>query len=275
MTLFFRKAFIFSLLVPVICFSREWPDVGGILDFSKPESISNRLFILTNPKSGSHLLLYSIMKITQRPLRGRVPLWHFENDPPFFPPENIMCYPLDFSKQTIYWGHEYHLLRPLNHSCNKLLFILRNYKENISSQLLLDHNMQDGSLNLGKLLLEEVLNEGIIFREYLERLKVFDEWDPNYKCLVSFEDLTNYPNYFVPQVLSFIEDDSNHDYFVSHYHEFKIELRERYREKGKDTGSNSDTSFFSKQISKEILQTIDQHVQNAYPDLWNKYLNQF
>lgn len=275
-----KSAFLFgillcTILIPKFCFSREFPDVGGILDFSKPESISNQLFILTNPKSGSHLLLYSIMKITQRPLRGRLPIWHFENDPPCFPPENMMEYPLNFSKPTTYWGHEYHLLKPLNRSGNKLIFILRNYKENISSQLMLKNRSNNQNHDLGDSLLNEILNEGMIFKEYLLRLQLFDSWDPSQRCLVLFDDLIMHPEYFIPDVMSFIGDNSEYLYFIDHYDDFKNELMERYRKKGNSTGSGSTRDFFSKKISIEILQIVDDYVRKNYPTLWNSYLMQF
>ena len=144
------------LFLPLLGFCLDFPDKDGIPDFSKPQEISDQLFILTNPKSGSHLLLYSIMKITKRPLRGRLPLWHFENEPHFFNPENLMGYPIDFSKPTTYWGHEYTLLSKLNKKRNKLIFILRNYKETISSQLVFKHKGME--IDLDNLFLKEIIN---------------------------------------------------------------------------------------------------------------------
>lgn len=271
----FLNALLCILLAPVFCLAREYPDLDGVLDFSKPESISNRLFILTNPKSGSHLLLYSLIKITQRPLRGRVPFWHFENDPAFFPPENLTDYPLNFSKPTTYWGHEYHLLKPLNHSKNKLIFILRNYKENILSQLTFKHKDESIPLDLETLLLNEILKEGIIFQEYMTRLRLFDSWNPEDKCLIAFEDLTAHPEIFVPQVMFFIEDDSEYLSFVDHYEEFQKELLAEYSKKGNRTGSGTDLSFFSRKISLALLEQVDEYVRQHYPDLWEKYLERF
>lgn len=273
MKISFSRILIFTVLMPIICISKEFPDVGGILDFSKPENISNRVFILTNPKSGSHLLLYSIMKITQRPLRLRLPLWHFENDPPYFSAENMMGYPLDFSKPTTYWGHEYHLLKPLNHSGNKLIFILRNYKENIASQLTFQY--KNTGIDLGDYLLNEVLNEGMIFKEYILRLQLFHNWNPRHRKMVLFDDLTMHPEIFVPRVIHFIGDNSEYHDFIDHYEDFKEELMKSYSKKGNRTGSGEDLDFFSKKISSEILQAVDEHIRENYPTLWNNYLKNF
>lgn len=273
-TIFFR-VLLCIILFPTICFTKDFPDFGGLLDLSKPRSIHDQLFILTNPKSGSHLLLYSIMKITQRPLRGRLPIYLFENDPACLLPENIMDYPLNFSKPTTYWGHEYESLKRLNHGNNKLIFILRNYKENIASQCLLHYKNDDRIISLDDLLLNEVLNEGIIFKEYMIRLQLFDNWDSNHRCLVLFDDLTKHPEIFVPQVMSFIEDKSDYLSFINHYDDFKKELMEKYTKKGNRTNSGEDEYFFSRKISFDTLQLVDDYVQKNYPTLWSRYLKKF
>lgn len=276
------KKIIFLCLLPFFCSGMQFPDFEGILDFSKPDKISNRLFILTNPKSGSHLLLYSIMKITQRPLRGRVAFWHFENDPPFFPPENMMEYPLDFTKPTTYWGHEYHLLKPLNQNNNKLIFIIRNFKENIASNLILKNRSSilsrvkgPQSFNLGDLLFKEITQESMVFKEYMIRLQLFDEWENENKCLISFEDLALHPEVFVPQVMAFIEDHSNYTDFIDHYEDFQKELMLKYRKKGNKTDSATDLKYFSNRISSEILHKVDAYVKEHYPKMWEIYLHQF
>jgi hypothetical protein len=274
----FFKLIICVLSLPIFCFSKKLPDLGGVLDFSRPHVIKNQLQVLTNPKSGTNLLIYSILKITKRPIRGRCEIWHYKNNPTFFAPENMMNYPLDFSKPTFYWGHEFDYLKPLNHSRNQLIFILRNHKENLSSQLIRYHKHQSRDLSEGELcdvLLEEVINEGHLFKDYIARLQVFDNWHPSYRCLVSFEDLAHYPEVFVPQVMSFIGDDSDYEYFINHYDDFKGELMERYSKKGNRTGAGTDLRFFSKKIPLEILQAVDRYIEENYPVLWDRYLERF
>jgi hypothetical protein len=196
--------FIFSL---GFCPAGEktFPDLGGILDFSKPKKIKGELFILTHPKSGSHLLMYSIMKITKRPLRGRLPLWHFENDPPCFPPENMLNYPIDFSKPTMYWGHEIGLLKNLNHSGNKLLLTHKDYIEVICSHIVLKNKRtlfyEQIIQNLEALLLDEFQVKNSHADEYFARLALFDQWSADSRCLVSFEDLVYHPEKFIPEVM--------------------------------------------------------------------------
>lgn len=268
----FTKLLMCTLLFPIFCLAYEYPDLGGVLDFSKPENISNHLFVLTNPKSGSHLLLYSIMKITQRPMRIRTLFWHFQNNPYYFDPENLMNYPVDFSKPTTYWGHEYDILKSLNINDNKLIFILRNYKENIASQLTWRYSKRE-DFNLERFFHDEIVNEGDTFKEYISRLQLFDDWQSNNKYIVLFEDLLLYPNNFVPNLMSFIRDDSDYKDFINHYEEFKSALaHEYYGRKFNSTGSKSDNHFFSKKISPSILEAVDHYVRQYYPHLWETYL---
>lgn len=157
----------------------EFPDVGGIPDFSKPDTISNRIFVLTNPKSGSHLLVYTMIALTERPMRGRLPLWHFMNTPDCYPIENILDLPVDFSKETFYFGHEFQLLKPLNRNNNKLIFILRDPTETICSELVqsfqIDYHVTlTDDRQLEAEFLNEIKHRRKIYQEYFTRLRLFD-----------------------------------------------------------------------------------------------------
>ena len=211
-------------------------------------------------------------------MRGRLPLYHFLKDPAPAP-ENIMDYSLDFSKPTTYWGHEYPSLSALNHSGNKLLFTFRNYVENVSSRIAVDYKYNHGShmdlAQIGARLKEDIINNGIRFQEYINRLSVFDNWDPKNRLLVRFEDLAHNPQVFVPQVMNFIGDDSEYRDFIEHYDEFQDELILKYNKKGNRSNSGTDIRYFSKHISSQDLREIDLIVKNRYPDLWIKYFKYF
>lgn len=256
----------------------DFPDLGGLPDFSQPQTVRNTLFILTNPKSGSHLLLYSLMKITKRPLRGRLPLEYFYNDPACYPPENRMNYPLDFRKPTVYWGHEYHYLRSLNINNNKLIYILRNYKETIISNIMLNYNLRSIERDRDQIEIafkNEIFNDGMVFKEYRYRLETYDTWNHANRCLVCFEDLVNNPDRFVPMVLNFTKDTDDYKNFILHYDDFKKELQESYDKKNNRTGSGSDLRYFSDRMRPETLKEVDHYVKNRYPTLWVKYLGKF
>ncbi|NNM42918.1 MAG: hypothetical protein HKM07_01060, partial [Chlamydiae bacterium] len=209
------KVYFSIVLLTFSLSAKEFPDLGGILDLTYPERVSNHIFVLTNPKSGSHLLINSIMKIAKNPVRIRLPLWYYLHDPSCYNPYNIMDCELDFLKPTIYWHHDdLPELIPLNGNSNKLIFTSRNYKENIISNIILTHKLDlakgDGS-KIEMLFSTEIFHQGVIFTNYMRRLQIFDNWDERYRCLIKFEDLTNHPANFVPELMSFIGDDSNYE----------------------------------------------------------------
>ncbi len=269
------------LTLLMICFvfnssmAEPFPDKGGLLNFDEPESINDHLFILTNPKSGSHLLLYSIVRLTKRPLRGRLPLYLYILDPPCSKVDNILNCELDFSKPTIYWGHEYTLLSRLDSSKNKLIFTHRNFKETISSDIILRHYKGEENFSLDEAFRNEILLERSIFQEYMKRLEIFEAWNESNRLLVKFEDLVQHPGNFIPQVLNFIEEPVFYDAFVQQYEQFKSELMEKYEGRKNRTGSGSDLNYFSRCISPETHYLVDQHIAKNYPKMWEKYLKQF
>ncbi|MCP5492341.1 MAG: sulfotransferase domain-containing protein [Chlamydiales bacterium] len=270
-----KSIFSVCAIVTILC-GFTYPDKGGVADFDNPQKIKNQLLILTNPRTGSHLLLYSIVSLTQRPLRGRVPMWHFLNDPPFRNPENILRLDMDFSKPTMYWGHEYHLLGKLNHSNNKLIFTSRNYKETILSNLKIQHGNKNASpKRLEKLLQHEIINGGSIFAEYINRLRLYDRWDPSNRLLVKFEHLVKNPEIFVPAVLSFIQEPVDPTDFISNYSSFKQQLRDVYDAKKYTTVSRDNVHYFGDLISPKTHAFLDNYVKSKYPKLWNSYLHEF
>ena len=211
-------------------------------------------------------------------MRGRLPLWHFLYDPSCFEPENIMNYPLDFTKPTIYIGHEYFTLMKVSKNKNKLIFINRDYKENLSSQIIVSKNLlsiQNHQEILGDLLKEEITQEGPVFKEFLYRLEVFDKWDPGYRCLIEFQDLVKHPECFIPKVMEFIEDPSEYQSFIENYDSFKKELLTQYRLRDNGTGSESNQKFFRQFVSKEIFHEVDNYIATTYPVLWERYLQKF
>ncbi len=252
-------------------------DLKKSLNFSRSKEIDNTVFILTHPKSATHLLLYSIIKTTGRPVRERAVGAAYTEESPYFD-DLEMNYPLSSEKPVIYWGHEYFNLYKLNKRQNKLIFIIRDYKELLLSNTILAYNLRPASNFqeiLGPTLQREIFQKGTIFMEFLLDLELFHSWEPSRRCLVRFEDLVKHPERFVPQVLKFIEDASEYQSFVDNYDSFKKEILVKYRQRDNGSGSESDLRFFRRFVSKEILEEIDAHMMSTYPVLWENYLKEF
>lgn len=270
-----RKANGFGVLLTVVfiinCQADEFPDLYGAINLEYPESIADQTFVITMGKSGTHLLLCSISAVTKRPIRTLFP------DLPIC--TNLLDDESDFSKPTIYFGHDTSVLEQCKHNRNKLIATIRNYKENILSYLVLNHkitSLENENKLLEDLFLDEVLNEKSYFRIYIDLLLTFDSFPSDYRHLVYFEDLINHPENFLPKVLSFIgEQNCHYEKFIQNYDDFKEKLEKKYSLKGIDTGSRSDLNYFKKHISHEALKITDQYIEINYPLLWNQYLKDY
>ncbi len=241
-----------------------------IIDLTHPESFSDQVFVITSGKSGTHLLLCSIMNITKRPVRTLFPDLCIST--------NLLDEDLDVSKKTIYFGHDENILNQCDRSKNKIITTIRNYKEVILSYLILSHKVsvpqnKEEALWLEEIFLDEILNNKIYFRLYMDRLVFFDNW-PN-KFLVKFEDLIYYPENYLPQILLFLEEENcDLQNFLNNYESFKNRLSVAYAIKKAEVnlGSREDFYYFRKFISKKALVQVDNYVKDHYPLLWEKYL---
>lgn len=119
------------------------------------------------------------------------------------------------------------------------------------------------------------MQEGPVFKEFIYRLQVFDKWNPNYRCLVQFQDLVKHPERFIPKVMQFIQDTSEYEDFIANYDSFKKELLTQYRLRDNGTGSESNLKFFRQFISYETLREVEAYIALSYPNLWEQYLKEF
>jgi hypothetical protein len=161
---------------------------------------------------------------------------------------------------------------------NKLIFINRDFKETLLSQVILEKNLRpvfDHQTDIEEAFRKEVLEEGPVFKEFIYRLQVFDKWNPTERCLVQFEDLVKHPENFIPQVMEFMEDPSECKSFIENYDSFKKELLSVYRLRDNGTGSESNLRFFRQFISTRTLHEVDNYIAATYPILWESYLHSF
>ena len=211
-------------------------------------------------------------------MRGRLPLWHFHNDPGFDTPENIMGYPIDYSKPTFYWGHEFYLLTHLNRNRNKLIFILRDPKENLCSQLIHHYHLDAKNHDqLNQRFFASMKGADIVFDQYMTRLQLYDSWTRKHRLLIDFESLCNKPEVYVPRLLNFLSERIDPTHFIEHFRDFQQELGGKYYKKWKTrgTGAGTNTKHFRKFLSKAASKAFDRKIQKNYPILWERYLKRF
>jgi Sulfotransferase domain len=234
------------------------------MDHSRPNSIENAEIFLGYPRSGNNWTMAILQITTQRRI---LPIHSY--DIKF----SHVLYSLNFktnpNKPILYRTHGVHpIMRQINHSKNKLLFILRNYKECIVRECGYDD----------KELKNSVLTNTGGFQMYINDLIFFDrDWkDSSTKMMIYYEDLISKPRETIEKLLTFFNEPlDNLDDFFDNYDYWKDLVLTKYHEvHNKVPSSGGDKKVFhSKDFSARKLKKIDSHIKETYPDLWAKYLS--
>lgn len=272
-------------LITVICMTlfffanncyakRTFPDLGGLIDISKPKSIKNQQFLLTNECSGSHFFLISFQELTRRCIRGRMWLEYFQIT---WQPENYFNTELDYSKKTFYWGHEYSSLNNMNSNQNQLIFILRNFKENLVRKLIAANKISRKNYNGLKafqMIKEDILKDGLFTKEYFIRVRTFEKWNAKNRLLVTYQELVSDPVNTFEKVLDFLSDSKERlaDY-AANLEEIKQKALNYYdAHKTKSITKGKSFRFYRQNVPLKLLREIDSIVAKKYPIIWEKYL---
>jgi hypothetical protein len=259
----FMKLFItLSILLTCSIFSTH-----KLIDWNDPDNIKGELFVYATVRSGSTWTCRVLQLLTDRPMNY--------TDIPSIPGPSLYGRKLDMNKPHIYKScNSAKRMQKIDQDKNKLILILRNYKECILRQLKSSYvNNKNPQKELLKLVEK---NEGL-FRSYMEKIEVFESWkNPETKYLVYYEDLIINPEKVITRLLEFVGDDpSNLDEVIDNYDYFKQKSLESYNRGHKLVGTSSygdKALHHSKKISKSLLQKIDNSANEQYPRLFNKYL---
>lgn len=211
-----------------------------------------KTFLLTFPRSGTHWMMYCLQTLTGRP-------WHVHN-------RNLLKW-IDFENDEnmpyLYHTHYIRCLASPNRDKDFLIVLLRNYKECFLRQY--------GSYDAMQ---RELKGKGFY---YFENLKYFDSWAPDKRILIYYEDLMADSKSEVTRVLTLMGEslDGVEAFFVEvdRHRERVIQYYNRRYDGAESRGE--DALYHSKSYPVEDLQKIDQIIQEAYPDLWQKYLKRY
>ena len=118
--------------------------------------------LLTFPRSGTNLTLGVLQLLTHKPVESYNPGFEV----------NRLNLDLDQSKVPLWRAHSYSHIKHLDPNSNKLLMILRNYKECIVT-----HEKKMGKEGFAaQELRSSVLKNSGGFRGYIDNLRFFDQW---------------------------------------------------------------------------------------------------
>ena len=137
------------------------PDVGG------------HHFLLTFPRSGTNLTCCYIQAATGKPI------WFLNQATSDLLSNNRLQLRLDPSKSPLFREHIFEMLNGLNKKGNKLLFVLRNYKECIHRRV--------KSFNTNNEFKNLFINRDPVVEQYIGNLSTYDQWDPAHRLLIYYK----------------------------------------------------------------------------------------
>jgi hypothetical protein len=231
-----------------------------------------RTALLSFPHSGNTWLRYCLEFLTNRPTLYRDtnhPRWNefliswpvawqamleIDNNKPLI--EKMHCI-----RETMLRGKNETIC--LNPDVDKLMFILRNPKETIAR---VEYSNFDT-------LLEATCRIYYPHHFYFENLALFDSWPAERRHLVYYEDLITKPRETLAAILAFLQEpDTRLDQFMDEYEEHKNRSLSLY---SGATSRGSDPLFHSKKLSAQYRKQVDTWIADAYPELWEKYLQRY
>lgn len=235
-----------------------------LIDLSKPDEIIGHEFLVGCARSGNNWLITILQILLKKPCRRPgMPSLCAKNDLGL----NRLGLNLDYCKPILYRTHHFSpVFKKIDQSKNKLIFIIRNYKE-----CLVRHHRYTAQE-----LYDVVLNDTHGFKDYINNLQSYDDWkDENTKLLIHYEDLISNPREVIEELLAFLgEGTEGLDEFFDQYEYWRKKSINSYKSQhnGMPSSGGKKELFHSKNFPIELLRSMDKHLQQTYPSLWEKYL---
>jgi hypothetical protein len=264
---------IFFLLFLIPLFSENEEIEQYYPNYKVPQS--DYLYLLTEPRSGTHWVQSSIQYLTER----RVLPFEKKRIATFDPEAfgcNIFDISIDATKTPFFRTHCEKSMKgsfkkiPAFSKRNKLVFLTRNYKEIFPRRVRIRSNSDDWNSALR--------TSRFILYDYMRKIAFFDKWDPENSMLIYYEDLISNPEEIITKLAEFLDVPSQR---LSSYLENQKELRKKsfdYYAAKVPTGTvttGNETKFHSLTLEKEIIGRIDSIIHSLNPRLAEKYLSRY
>jgi len=110
---------------------------------------------------------------------------------------------------------------------------------------------------------------------YFRNLQYFDNWDPNRRCLVYYEDFIRNPKQILEKVLLFLDayEEEPLAEFIEELALHKETCLKNYEINGGSRSRGEDLLYHSKNCSKEELLSLVRRMKRSYPTIWTRYLS--
>ena len=213
--------------------------------------------LVSYPRSGNTWIRYCIEYLTKQLTIGSL------NNPN--PIEKGIGYctdiGVDFSKDIIL--NKQHFIKDEQINNNKIIFILRNYKEVIVKQ-----HYQGTPADFTKEFKKR------LYRKYMTLLEKYNKWDENKRILIYYEDLINKIKIksILKKILHFLDININITDFMNNYEYHKRQCVQLYETHIGTSNTKGNKEKHHSNKLKEYRHEWDDFLIEKYPDLFMDYL---
>ena len=231
-----------------------------------PQCASNVIFLASFPRSGQNWMKCLLQIMGKRPIYPLCGTLGLEN------PLNLK---IDDSKTPCFVMHNPHWIDGAPSDCNKLIVIVRDYKECF---------IREAKAHKKHHILQKIHSfrlNGLPFKTiYFDILEKYDSWEPSNRHLIYYEDLLKKPTATLKDLCKFLGDSQKDlQHLLDNFQRYnKLTIQYYNKRQGSFGGSMSrgkSEHFHSKQYPIDELIKIDKMMKEFNPYLWQKYLRRY
>lgn len=230
--------------------------------------------VLFSPSiSGTHLSMLNACICTNQPIymlkpRGKPVCYHELH--------NRLGFSFEPGVKPFYHTHMPEHIPKINPRTNKLILVIRNYKEWFlryeKAKQLRDHRKPVNPL--------AILHSKALKQEYYSYLRKFDNWPEKSRLIIYYEELTGKPRETLFKLAQFLGCEGNlTSATVERFMRLKENLGGFYNQKlrvfGGSRSDRTGRTFYTKDFPKAELQKVDREMRAIFPYLYDIYLKQY
>lgn len=264
---------LFTLLIFCSFYAKvgEWVDVDQ-MNLSRFYTDAPKTYLLSFPGSGNTWLRYCLEYLTKRPTLEMRTEKITKINCPFGYWFDMQT---DYNKLPIWKVHyidQMKMMGTFDSQQETLIVIVRNPKEALPRIFnLLSRRNKNRSLDNPTA--KELFNNTLTMN-YFDILKLYDEWCPDKRHLIYYEDLITQPEQVFKKLLNFLNVSPEYlDDFMAQYDEHKLASLSMY-EKQEDTSltKGEKTKHHALLVSSDERRKLDLYIAHVFPHIWQKYL---
>lgn len=241
-------------------------------DYKQPQT--EYLYLLTEPRSGTHWLQASVQYFTKRRLLPFEQDRILQKNLPMFG-MNILNVTIDDQLKPIFRTHcEKNMNEALGDITtfskqNKLIFLTRNYKEIFARHM---RTRRQKTFKKASIKLRHILED------YLNKIAFYEKWNKNNRLLLYYEDLISKPQETMQRIADFVEAPKERFqlYFDNYQHNRKqsLDFYQNHVIFGSKSKGNK-TESHSLKLSKAEKGKLDRIIFEKNSKLANRYLQRY